>query len=351
MKKARVSQKVGYEVDELNRLVLSRPFAVTSPLRKKRVVKGYFKADKNKLSYYISSKDKEVRDDLSCRKITFSGRWSFDKKHNLKLVLDNSSNQVFGDTLSLTGEIVKVDARGLNFRLRKRITPGKKHLNDIRLRGFWQADKSNRLVLMVRREKEEDSTLGKLVLEGGWQVNGNNQLIYHYVRQNLKTKVNETKTLIFKGYWQINGSRLVYQLKGFKRSAFTFRASLKTPNQRADKGRLRYQVGIEYRTAADRKKRITRDIEFFGKWKVSRDLLLSFQLNRRSGGYKSFAFESAFFFNKNNDLTFKVKDGVSKEGGFEVCFKKRFVKDGELFLRLKKEKGGKRIEGAVRLPF
>ncbi|MCK5305710.1 MAG: hypothetical protein KAJ66_01085 [Candidatus Omnitrophica bacterium] len=351
MKKTKVSQKIRYEVDELNRLVLSRPFALTSPLRKKRVVKGYFKADKNKLSYYISSKDKEAGDGLSCRKITFSGRWNFDKKHNLKLVLDSSSNQVFGDTLSLTGEIVKVDARGLNFRLRRRITPGKKQLNDIRLRGFWQADKSNRLVLMIRREKEEGSTLGKLVFEGGWQVNGNNQLIYCFVRKNLKTKINETKTLIFKGNWQIKGSKLVYQLKGFKKSAFTFRACMKTPNQRAAEGKLRYQVGIEYRTAADRKKRITRDIEFFGKWKVSRDLLLAFQLNQRSGRYKSFIFESTFFFNKNNDLTFKVKDSVSKGGGFEVCFKKRFIKNGELFLRLKKEKSGKWIEGAVRFPF
>lgn len=45
--KSKAYQKIKYEVDDLNRLVISKPYEVNSPPKEKRIIKGYFKSNKN----------------------------------------------------------------------------------------------------------------------------------------------------------------------------------------------------------------------------------------------------------------------------------------------------------------
>jgi len=347
---SKYSQKIKYEIDNLNRLIISKPYSPNSPLRKKTIVEGYFKSDKNKLSYYIESRDKKIKGEIPLHKIVFSGKWSLVKDHNLRFTLNKSLTQIFGNTLELKGEIIKVDTRGLTFRLRKRTTPTKRNIEDIYLSGFWQADSNNRLVLNIRRRKEKDN-MGNLIFEGVWSLNKKNQLIYRYERAGLKAKQKAEKTIIFNGYWQPGKRRLTYQLKNCRDSFFSFKASIRTSSLRADKDKIKYEVGIEYKTKRNRKKKIIRQINLFGRWKIRKDLSLDFEMKYPEEKFKALNFGSTWYIKNDKEIAAKLKNKKGEDIGFEVCFTKRFLKDSEFFARISKNSKNKKIETGVRIPF
>ena len=77
--------KVSYEVDPHNRLVIKSPPRKSNVKKFRKVVSGRFKTDKRNKLYYEVFKASESK---VPQKIKFSGKYLFDKKHNLVYVLD-----------------------------------------------------------------------------------------------------------------------------------------------------------------------------------------------------------------------------------------------------------------------
>ena len=97
-------EKVRYEIDPHNRLVIKKTGKKTKLARFRRVLDGRFKTDRiNSLTYHIKA---PIPQDLNApHQVKLRGRWSLTKNHDLRLTLDKWRRQTFGDQLTLQGDI------------------------------------------------------------------------------------------------------------------------------------------------------------------------------------------------------------------------------------------------------
>ncbi len=346
-KKEKSTQKIRYEVDPLNQLVMIEPFSPISPLRKKMVVEGKFEVDnKNNLSYYICSRQKKKLDEEVLHKIDFEGKWSLDENHDLKFSLDESKTQVFGDSLVIKGDIINKSKDSLGFSYLERISPNKIKRRQIDLKGLWNADKNNRLNFSVSRETGSDD---KLIFNNTWQVSKNNELFYTYLKRDLNRKIKSERSFGIKGYWQIYKERLVYKFLGNSKSQFEFSASLETANLYPDDNKIKYQIGIKIKTK-DGQKDIKKDVVLFGALKIKRDLSIDFEM-----GYPNKKVAIQFIvtrkINRDNSLSLILKDHDNEPIGLELILTRKFLKTGEFFLEVGRAGSEKKIEAGVRIPF
>ncbi len=78
--------RVFYEVDPFNRLIVGKPPGRASRVKRfRQVVSGRFGTDENNALYYEVNKSSGL--DIP-QKIRFSGRYSLDKGHNLVMTLN-----------------------------------------------------------------------------------------------------------------------------------------------------------------------------------------------------------------------------------------------------------------------
>ncbi len=107
-------QKVYYEVDPYNRLVIDGT-GTESELRKfRKVLDGRFRVDENNvLSYHIKAPLAENED--IPHQVKISGDWSLTDGHELRLTLDKEGRGTFGDQITLQGRILDVDKNSLAF--------------------------------------------------------------------------------------------------------------------------------------------------------------------------------------------------------------------------------------------
>lgn len=82
-------EKVHFEVDPYNRLVIAGTDKKTGVQRFRHVITGYFKTDKNNsLTYYVKTPTPEGAQ--IPHQIKLQGNWSLTDEHNLQLTLNNS---------------------------------------------------------------------------------------------------------------------------------------------------------------------------------------------------------------------------------------------------------------------
>ena len=256
-------EKIRYEVDPHNRLTR------LGPGRFRTVIDGEFKLDDgNSLSYHVKKSDNI---DIP-QQIKFSGDWSLDKDHNLILILDNWNNQVEGNKLVLKSELLSAGGNELVFSVETR-----RGIYILKFGGTWQADKHNRLSFNVTKERgSARGSSDKLTLQGKWEINKQNEIVYTHKQATLTTKEKSTDVITFKGYWDITEkNRLSYVLDKGLGSRF----DLKAVFQRAEKDSLRYGVSFGY---GARK----RTVALFGKWKFDRNLGLSFEIKYAGKGVR-----------------------------------------------------------------
>ncbi len=246
-------EKIRYEVDPHNRLTR------LGPGRFRQVIDGEFKLDDdNNLCYHVKKSDNI---DIP-QQIKFSGGWSLDKGHNLILTLDKWNNQVEGNKLVLKSELLSARGDELAFSVETR-----RGTYILKFGGSWQADKHNRLSFNVT--KERDSARGssdKLTLQGKWEINKQNELVYVYLKN----------IITLRGYWDITEkNRLSYVLDKDLGSKFDFSVAF----QRTKKDSLRYGVSFGY---GARK----RTVVLFGKWRFDKNTGLSFEIKYAGKGVK-----------------------------------------------------------------
>ena len=250
-------QKIRYEVDPHNRLTR------LGPGKFRTVLDGEFKLDDgNSLSYHVKKSDNI---DIP-QQIKFSGNWSLDKGHNLILTLDKWNNQVEGNKLVLKSDLVTASGSELVFSVETR-----RGIYILKFGGAWQSDKHNRLSFNVVKERgnapgSARGSSDKLTLQGKWDINKQNELVYMYPKN----------IITLRGYWDITEkNRLLFCFDKGLGSGFDLKATF----QRAEKDSLRYGVSFGY---GERKRTVT----LFGKWRFDKNTGLSFEIKYAGKGVK-----------------------------------------------------------------
>jgi len=330
--------KERYFVDRDNRLVIKRGSRSIVP-------DGRFLTDKdNRLVYWLNEPSGWLRQYGLSDRIVFQGSWKLDSEYNLALTLDKYKNRFQRDTLTLKGKIISADRDILAFEILSYDKDGLLHAQILKLNITLFADENNRLCFKVKKINPDI-----LTLEGEWDVNENQQIVYEYKRTDLKSKARVSNTIIFSGFWQITDSnRLTYILEHSFDSRFDFRAQIETPNIYPQKGVIKYRLGIGLKQTLSKQKLIC----LYGTWKFSRNLGLIFEMDYNKQGIKAMEFGAEVTF-KENTVSFSLSNKDGRPLGITVNFTHRFLKDSdaEVFLRLKGEASRLGFDAGLRIPF
>lgn len=297
---------------------------------------GRFKTDKNnELSYHVKSplsQNEEIPHQIRLR-----GNWSLTDNHDLRLTLDKESRQTFGDQITLQGEILDVNANSLLFAVTTttlRQSQGKQNKAStyvLNLGGSWKADKFNRLSFHVKKEKGMHDIL---TFNGAWEIDKNHQIIYEYEKARLIRKKREIHTLTFKGYWDIKDRfRISYVLGKNTDSVFSFQAGAGIFKE----DYIKYEVGIGL---ADKREPVRRTVTLFGKWRLKKDVGLTFEIEYENKKLHAIVFGADAKLTDKDTVMFKLKNDIeNKDIGVNVELSHKILKgDGEAFLRLLKSK-------------
>jgi hypothetical protein len=329
-----------YSINNSNQLIVKPPRSkVALP------VNGSFNiADDNRLGYGLNETPTWRKQYALPPRIVFKGAWSLNLNHDLVLTLDKNENQFQGDILIIKGNIILGDTDILAFQVKSYDRDGLLHVRILKLNITLFADESNRLCFKVKKIQPDI-----LTLEGSWQLNDNQQIIYEYQRTDLETKVKISNALIFRGFWQItNVNKLTYILKHSSDSRFDFRAQIETPTIYPQKGVIKYRLGMGIRENKSREKIIS----LYGAWKFSRNLGLVFEMDYAKEGLRAIEFTADVGFQKNT-VTFTVRNRQGEPLGIILTFTHKFLKglDAEAFLRLKALEEESAAEVGLRIPF
>jgi hypothetical protein len=313
-------ESISYEVDRLNRLVISSGKESGLPAFRS-VADGEFKTDKNNTLIYQLRKSSGLP-----RQIKLRGKYSLNKNHNLVLSLDNENNRLSGNKLILKTGIINAKSDELAFSLSSKYSYGRQSFHMLRLSGKWQADKYNRLNFQVTKENK---AVDLLTFTGSWEINKNNEIIYTCARSYTKNKTSRSNTLILRGYWEIAGKhRLIYVLDNTIGSELDFRVSLGKAQLRS----LKYEIGIG---KSPRKK----PLFIFGEWKINNRLGLIFEIPTGKNTLNNIVFGADCKLTDNYNLNLKLKDGFNRDLGIGLKLSRSILKNqGEVFLKLLKEK-------------
>lgn len=318
-------EKLSYEVDPHNRLVIRGRDGKTELPRFRKVLDGRFKIDKNnRLTYHVKAPiPEEIK---SPHQVKLKGEWSLDKNHNLVFTLDKWKRQTFGDQLTLRGQIIEVNKNSLLFALTTRDKENVHSIYALRLEGSWRADKNNRLAFRVRREPGEYDIL---TFYGIWKTGKNYQVIYQYRKEQLKRKLKKIHTLTFKGYWKIKDrARISYVIDRDIGSVFDFKTSLGIFRDNY----IKYELGIGA-------KPVKRVVTFFGEWKIKKNSGLVFEVRQEDKKVQAIIFGAQARLARKNEISFKLRNELNREIGAELELSHRILKgDGRAFLRALKSR-------------
>ncbi|MFH1355142.1 MAG: hypothetical protein ABIH19_03230 [Candidatus Omnitrophota bacterium] len=312
-------EKVRYEVDAHNRLIV-KSGRKTELRRFRRVIDGNFKIDKkNRLTYHI----KAPAGKRGPHQIKFQGKWSLTKNHDLRFSLDKLRRQTFGDQLTLKGDIIDVNKNSLIFAAATRASNGRQSIYLLRLQGCWQADKNNRITFKVDKDRDR---YGTLTFDGIWDIGKDYQIIYKYTKAKLKSKTKKMHSLIFKGKWQIKDQvRIKYEIDQGSGSVLNFTTALGVFKDRY----IKYELGVGL---AGKK----RTLKLFGTWRIKQGLGLIFEVERGNAKLYDIVLGAEAQLTDKDRILFKLK---SRDKGGEFELQRELLKgDGQAFIRFLKSR-------------
>jgi hypothetical protein len=317
------TEKIRYEIDPHNRLVYEKTGKKSDVPRFRTVLDGKFEIDKdNHITYHV--KKSQVSD--IPQQLKLKGKWALDKDHNLVLTLNKWGNQIAGNKLTIESELIDAKDNMLSFAVTSKDSENHTHIYIVKLGGRWQADKYNRLSFDVEKEK---GITDRITLKGAWEVNKQNEIIYTYEKSTRGKEEKTTKTVTLKGYWEIAGKhRIIYVLNKEIESELDFKVSVGKP---ADRG-LQYELGVG---VVPSKKTIT----LFGRWKVSKNLGLLFEMPYEEGKVHSVVLGGWGKLGKNHKLELRLENKIGEDLGIDVKLSRKILEgQGEAFIRALKSK-------------
>ena len=273
------------------------------------------------------------------------GKWSLTPNHDLLLSLRRGKSQPFQESVTLQGKIISVDAGELVFAAHGTTENGRSDSRLVRLEGLWRADDRNRLTFQLKKGDPESP----LVFQGVWEIGEHHELLYRYQKKDAVTGEKKEESLAFRGVWEIHEKdHVTYALGLDGKSRFTFQAAVQSPSLLGRKGEIRYQVGIRL----SGRKTVLRNVVLFGKWKVSKDFSLSFEVEYNEGKRHAISFNTSYRIGEKDEIVFALKDERERGLGIEVTFTRSFFEgEGKAFLRLYQDAVESRLEGGVRVPY
>jgi len=281
------------------------------------------------------------------RKLVTDGVWSLTPEHNLKFHILGSDNPLAGKTLIFRGDIERVKAGFLAFRIREHENVLGVRSGTISLKGKWEADKYNRITFDVIKGEGRYDTL---TFQGAWNVNRSNEVVYKYRKTQLKTKEREEKILIFRGHWELERARIKYKVEHSSDSSFDFRAVLQSKKLSGRSRELKYTVGITYsRGRAFRK--VQRIVTIYGNWRLDKDLKVSYEVTYSRGDLRKIEFGVYKLVGDSSELSLFLADKKGKDLGVRVEFNKAFSDDAELFCALSRMGKEFKVTGGVNIGF
>ncbi len=256
---------------------------------------------------------------------TIDGRWRMTPRHELQYRRDGP-----GEELVAAGDLVSAEPLGLTFRLEKESREEDTRRRELQLKGRWQADSRNRLTFRVEREQ---GAVDILTLEGGWEVGPGNEIQYRFERTERKKGARALHRIRFEGYWEVGEDRrLAYVLEAGSNSAFRFRGAFQTDSIRRKEGALRYQIGVEAE-----KGRSFQTVTLFGKWKISRDLSLEFEVPYAGGFRRAMKFGATYSWDSRTSVSARLAAPGGGPLGVELSLHREFLQGrGEAFVRLRR---------------
>ena len=315
-------QKIRYELDPHNRLVL-KSGKKSDLTRFRKVLDGRFKTDEaNNLSYHIKS----PLDGSVPHQVKLRGKWSLTDTRDLRLTLDKWGRETFGDQITLQGEILDVNANSLLFAITTQTKENTQSTYVLNLGGSWKADEHNRLSFHIRKE---EGTHDILTFNGVWQINKNHEIIYQYEKAELIRKKRKTHTLTFKGYWDIKDKvRISYVLSKDTDSVCRFKASAGIFKERY----IKYEIGI---ALVNKAKPAKQTVTIYGKWKIKKNVGLIFEVEYEDRKTHAIVFGAEARLTDKDTVSFKLKNDIeNRDIGINVKLSRKILKgDGEAFIR------------------
>ena len=307
-------QKIRYELDPYNRLVV-KSGKKSALARFRKVIDGRFKIGKNnELSYHVKSPlspNEKIPNQIKLR-----GRWSLTKNHDLRLTFDKEYRKTLGDKITLQGEILGAAAHSLLFAITTKTKEGVQKTYTLNLGGVWRADKNNRLSFHIKREKQRTDIL---TFKSSWEINKNHEIIYRYEKALLIRKKRKTHTLEFKGHWDVKDKfRISYMLSKSMDSGFNFYASA---------GGL--GAGIKNNKPV-----------LFGEWKIKKGAKFTFKIELKKRNISKLILGVEGKLTDRDTILCRLKKDVAGKGtGVTVKLSRKILKgNGLAFVRLLKEK-------------
>jgi hypothetical protein len=268
------------------------------------------------------------------------GEWELDRNHEVRYRVKGASEEV-----KLKASLFEVKPEALVLAVTQRKEKHRVTTSLLKLTGTWRVDGKNRILFEVEKEAGKND---RLLFQGAWELGPHHEIIYSYETTRLKTKTQRTQTLVFKGYWDLSERhRLAFLIEGDTNSRLRFRGAFQTKSILAKAGEIRYSIGVELESRHE-----VRTVTLFGKWKISRDLELSFEMEYGGGEKRALTFGGAYHFNEDTSLEVRLKARDGKPLGVEVIFWRDFFgKNGQFFVRLRKTFEESAAEAGVRLRF
>ena len=268
------------------------------------------------------------------------GRWELTSNHEVVY-----KSEGLDEEIRFMGSLIAAEPDALVLAVTERQSDQKVVTGLTKLSGAWKANARNQLLFEVEKEGGKKDVL---TFRSGWKLDDRNRIVYSYEQTSLKKKQGLLREILFDGHWDLSEkNRLVYLVGGNSDSAFRFRGAFQTRSVFAKKGEIRYQLGAEINGRYK-----PREIILFGKWKVSRDLGLSFEIDEGRDKKRSLSFGGEVNLNGGKQISVELKSRKGEPLGFEVIFTKDFAgRDGQAFLRLRKSLEESSVEGGVKIRF
>lgn len=270
---------------------------------------------------------------------TLEGEWELTPSHQLRYRRRAGEEEV-----ALAGDLVSAGPNELTFRFQKEARGSDTRRRELSLKGRWQADAKNRLRFLLEGERGPQKVL---TFEGAWELGPGNEILYRFNRAHSRSRTRSLHQIRFDGYWEVGSDRrLAYVLDGDTDSAFRFRGSFQTASIQQKKGALRYQIGVEGKGRSRRLQTIT----LFGKWKISRDLSLEFEVPYSGGFKKTITFGAAYSWDDETTVSVRLTAPGGGSLGIELALHREFLKgNGEAFVRLRRSLDETAAEAGARV--
>jgi len=324
--------KLRYDTDPHNRVIIKNGGRRTPLPRFRYVIEGTFRiGEGNSLLYHVKAPVQVGRNITLPHQLKFKGTWSLTKDHDLKLTLNKWRRQTIGDEITLQGEIIHVDAYSLAFAVTQRTEAGAYITNILRLRGWWQADRDNRITFRVAKGQGRSD---ELVFGGIWEVKRRHRLAYTYKRYRTARGL-KRHTVKFRGYWRMmRRNVLTYQMAYGNAAAFNFRVGTGIVRR----NNITFDVGIG-RSKRGRPSR--KSVVLYGNWRIVKGSWLFFDIEYDKGVIRAMKFGAYATIFGNNKIRFVLKNEAGKNLGITFTLSKRFLGNGKTFMKFlygKKEK-------------